>query len=79
MLLESAPGKNIGSDALPKSAFYNETDLHVGSYVRVYNRDLLLHDCDEFTKNYYMSKYKMTEDMLESVDVQVSRWLRIVH
>ena len=37
-----------------------------------YNRDLLLHDCDEFTKNYYMTKYKMTEDMLECVDVQVA-------
>ncbi|KAI5063481.1 hypothetical protein GOP47_0022028 [Adiantum capillus-veneris] len=63
-------GKNMGSDAFPKSAFYKETDLHVGSYIRVYNRDMLLHDCDEFTRNFYKSKYKIPDDMLEHVDVQ---------
>eukprot|EP01018_Ginkgo_biloba_P008716 Gb_07640 [translate_table: standard] len=63
-------GKNLGSNALPKTAYYKDTDLLVGSYVRVYNRDLLLHDCDEFTRNYYKTKYGVADDMLEPVEVQ---------
>lgn len=38
------------------SKFYHESDLRIGSYIRVFNRDMLLHDCDDFTRNYYRTK-----------------------
>lgn len=55
----------------PKDIYYRDTDLHIGSYIRVFDRDLLLHDVDEFTRNYYRTKYGYSEDMLAAIDVQV--------
>ena len=55
----------------PKESYYRDTDLHIGSYIRVFDRDLLLHDVDEFTRNYYRTKYNYSEDMLAAIDVQV--------
>lgn len=37
--------------------FYTDQDLAIGQYVNVYGRKVLLVDCDEFTKNYYRTKY----------------------
>ncbi|CAM6091153.1 unnamed protein product [Calypogeia fissa] len=53
-----------------KEECYKDSDLAVGSYVKVWNRDMLLHDCDDFTKNYYKNKYGFTDDMLMPVDIQ---------
>jgi hypothetical protein len=65
--------KNIAGvlSAKPKETFYRDTDLHIGSYIRIFDRDMLIHDVDEFTRNYYQKKYGYTEDMLEAVNVQV--------
>lgn len=52
--------------------FYHESDLHVGSYIKVYGRDMLIHDCDDYTRNYYMKKWNVSKEMLEPVFVQVS-------
>ncbi|KAG0573546.1 hypothetical protein KC19_VG187100 [Ceratodon purpureus] len=54
----------------PKESYYRDTDLHIGSYIRVFDRDLLLHDVDEFTRNYYRTKYGYSEDLLAAIDVQ---------
>ncbi|CAM6035434.1 unnamed protein product [Sphagnum compactum] len=64
--------KNIAgiSTAKPKENYYRDTDLHIGSYIRIFDRDMLIHDVDEFTRNYYQKKYGYTEDMLEAVNVQ---------
>ncbi|XP_024522463.1 EF-hand domain-containing protein 1 [Selaginella moellendorffii] len=63
-------GKNIGAQHVHKSSCYNECDLHIGSFLTIYGRDLLLHDCDDFTRQYYKEKWGVTDDMLEPVAVQ---------
>lgn len=36
---------------------YSDTDLTLGGVINVWGRKVLLCDCDEFTKQYYESKY----------------------
>lgn len=33
--------------------FYNASDLKVGGYIEVFGKNILLHDCDENTRNFY--------------------------
>ncbi|XP_047457110.1 EF-hand domain-containing family member C2 [Mugil cephalus] len=37
--------------------FYKDSDLTVGGEVNVWGRRVIITDCDDFTKNYYRSKY----------------------
>lgn len=37
--------------------YYQDSDLTVGGVVNLWGRKLLLCDCDQFTKEYYSSKY----------------------
>lgn len=37
--------------------FYKDSDLALGTEVNVWGRRVLLTDCDNFTKEYYRSKY----------------------
>lgn len=37
--------------------FYTDQDLAIGQLVNVFGRKVLLTDCDEFTKNYYRTRY----------------------
>ncbi|XP_053168976.1 EF-hand domain-containing family member C2 isoform X2 [Hemicordylus capensis] len=37
--------------------FYKDCDLTIGSVINVWGRKILLCDCDEFTKEYYKTKY----------------------
>ncbi|XP_072253820.1 EF-hand domain-containing family member C2 [Leuresthes tenuis] len=41
--------------------FYKDVDLVIGGEVNMWGRKVIITDCDEFTKNYYRSKYG-TED-----------------
>ncbi|XP_058514978.1 EF-hand domain-containing family member C2 [Ochotona princeps] len=41
--------------------FYKDSDLIVGSTINVWGRNVLLCDCDEFTKFYYRTKYGIEE------------------
>jgi len=41
--------------AKARHQYYHFSDLRIGSTVRVYGRDLLLHDCDEFTQNWFLN------------------------
>lgn len=38
---------------------YHESDLTIGAVINVWGRKLLLCDCDEYTKEYYRSKYNI--------------------
>ncbi|KAK3259014.1 hypothetical protein CYMTET_31968, partial [Cymbomonas tetramitiformis] len=40
--------------------FYILRDLRIGEVVMVYNRQLLLHDCDEYTRDFYMQEFGYT-------------------
>jgi len=39
------------------SEYYTDADLQVGSHINVYGRTILVTDADEFTKDFYKSKY----------------------
>ena len=67
--------KNIAGilTAKPKESTYRATDLHIGSYVRIFEREMFLHDMDEFTRNYYRKVHGYSEDMLAPINVQASR------
>uniref|UniRef100_A0A3B4AFH8 DM10 domain-containing protein n=1 Tax=Periophthalmus magnuspinnatus TaxID=409849 RepID=A0A3B4AFH8_9GOBI len=40
-----------------KQEFYKDSDLTIGTELNVWGRRVTITDCDEFTKNYYRSKY----------------------
>jgi hypothetical protein len=37
--------------------YYTDQDLVIGQLLNIYGRKILLTDCDEFTKNYFRTKY----------------------
>ncbi|NXC38118.1 EFHC2 protein, partial [Penelope pileata] len=37
--------------------FYKDNDLKIGAVINVWGRKIMLCDCDEFTKDYYRTKY----------------------
>lgn len=37
--------------------YYSDVDLTLGGVINVWGRMMLLCDCDEFTKQYYKTKY----------------------
>ena len=49
-VLQHCPGLS-----LKKETIYQPEDLLLGRTIKIYNRDVLLVDCDDFTKNWYRS------------------------
>ncbi|CAH1781543.1 unnamed protein product [Owenia fusiformis] len=47
---------SLKTGAVPTD-FYTDKDLQIGALINVYGRKFKLCDCDEFTKEYYKSKY----------------------
>jgi len=47
--------------SLKKEEFYTPKDLIIGNTVMIYNRPCLIHDCDEFTKKFYIDAYGITQ------------------
>ncbi|KAL7698392.1 DM10 domain containing protein [Lotmaria passim] len=41
-------------------AYYRDTDLDVGVTLNVYGRSVLLYDCDDYTREFYATRYGVT-------------------
>ncbi|NXK44208.1 EFHC2 protein, partial [Chauna torquata] len=41
--------------------FYRDSDLKIGAVINVWGRKIILCDCDEFTKDYYRTKYGLED------------------
>lgn len=55
--LETKPGSVIAASGQTQdpSNFYGEDDFDIGKHISIAGRDVLLHDCDNFTRNYFKS------------------------
>ena len=51
---------------IPKTTeFYQAQDLVLGSTIRIYNREFLLINCDQFTKDYFRQNFNIEQVKLE--------------
>lgn len=41
--------------------YYKCTDLYIGAVLNVFNRHIVLAQCDEFTQEFYRNVYGMSE------------------
>jgi hypothetical protein len=68
-------GRFLNRGLLPKNwqemqrrappVYYTETDFRVRSTVSVYGKELLLIDCDQFTREYYRETYSIDQEKVE--------------
>lgn len=56
----SKMGGTFGPGERPED-YYTDQDLVIGGHIFVYGRPFVLVSCDEFTKEYYRSKYGLSE------------------
>lgn len=56
----SKTGSTFGPGERPED-YYTDQDLVIGGHIFVYGRPFVLCSCDEFTKEYYRSKYGLSE------------------
>ncbi|KAF6256559.1 hypothetical protein COO60DRAFT_1627135 [Scenedesmus sp. NREL 46B-D3] len=54
---------------IPKSLCYRPCDFRLGGYVSVHGRNFLLHDCDVYTREYYMAELGYPSEVLEPLHV----------
>jgi hypothetical protein len=67
------PNQKLEVDALGPTKSYTHymyTDLKVGGYIKVYNRDFLIHDADNFTKAWYCENMGMTEADFPPIQIE---------
>jgi len=43
------------------SQLYTDADLRIGAHINVFNRELVIYDCDEFTKEHLRAKFGITD------------------
>lgn len=63
----------IGTDeSLEDDAFYSEADFRIGGTIVVFGRELLITDCDEYTRNFYKTHYGLTDDEMRAIPCQTA-------
>ncbi|NXF86657.1 EFHC2 protein, partial [Eubucco bourcierii] len=55
--LTGGRGRYILDNRAVHQEFYRDSDLKIGAVINVWGRKIILCDCDEFTKEYYRTKY----------------------
>ena len=50
--------------------FYKDSDLALGNVIDVWGRKFLICDCDEFTKEYYRTKYGISTCIKCAADIR---------
>jgi len=66
------PNQPLEVDALgPTKSYthYTYNDLRVGGSISVLNRHFLIHDCDDFTRNWYIENLGYSEEDFTPVDI----------
>ena len=62
----------------PKEEQYlNFTDFKIGETISVYGKDLLMYDCDAFTREFYIEKLGMSSESFKPIDVNPKKM--VVH
>jgi len=56
-----------------KHEFYNWKEFRIGGTIRVYGRNIMLHDCDDFTRSYYMHELGLTEKDFMPFPIEVAK------
>ncbi|CAL5996359.1 Flagella_associated protein [Hexamita inflata] len=48
--------------------FYSARDFKLGQFVDIYNRQMFIYDCDQFTRDYMLQEFNMTMDEVRPAD-----------
>lgn len=60
--------------SLKKEEYYKPEDLICGNHVKIYNRNCQIFDCDDFTKQYYVDAYNVTQYPIELAKQRFSKF-----
>eukprot|EP01084_Bolivina_argentea_P235284 395956_1 len=69
---ENLPKKYIPAGCIvgkkkTENKYYNHSDLRIGCYLNVYNRQVLLTSCDKFTKEFYKKIHNLAESDFKEI------------
>ncbi|KAK9810289.1 hypothetical protein WJX72_008124 [[Myrmecia] bisecta] len=52
-----------------KSACFGPSDFRIGSYIHIYGRDFFIHDCDDFTRQWYQENMGCTDAEMGQIPI----------
>ncbi len=58
--------------------YYTDRELTLGAVLNVFGRKFLICDCDEFTKEYYRTKYGICKCHLSRDYKWMKSWLQVI-
>ena len=76
---EAQTASDFWSDSGLREKYYLFTDLAIGKTVTVYGKELLLYDCDEFTREFYSQSLGRPHAELEPLDIFPKKEVKYTH